>query len=154
MLARVLGRCRLRIDDAPTQFVILAARGVVQQRETQIRGDNFGQKRHQHLHVDDRMAHDGTSQDVEQLRMLRMQGRTDVRLCERALRIRAIVGQSLKPDAVDSQAGPERDEFGDLPIVFFLNDEVDLKAPERSRAPHLRYQIEVLDKDRPLSRTS
>jgi hypothetical protein len=47
----------------------------VQQRELQIRGDDFGQKRHQHVHDEGRMAHHGASQDVEQLPMLRMRGR-------------------------------------------------------------------------------
>src|SRR4051794_5750214 len=100
------------------------------------------------------MAHDRASQDIEQLRVLRVRGRGDVRLRERALRIRAIVGQSLQPDAVHPEADPEFDEFRYLPIVLLLNDEVDLKAPDRSGAPHLRHQLEVLHEDRPLSWTA
>src|SRR6266852_541791 len=86
--------------------------------------------------------------------MLRMRDGGDIRLRERALRIRAIVGESLKPDAVDPKAVPKLDEFREFPVVLILNDEVDLKAPDRSRAPHLRYQLEVLHEDLPLPRRS
>ena len=81
------------------------------------------------------MAHDRTSQDVQQLRMARMRRRSNVSPGERALRERAVVGQALEPDAIYPHAYSDLDKIGYLAIVLVLYDEIDLQTADRSAAP-------------------